>query len=85
MQRTEELLPLVQIQTRSNTVPVYALPHETASICPECNRTIPALVEFSFYAGIHKIDGRSTGLIPDFELPPLAIGIAPRKGPAPPR
>jgi hypothetical protein len=49
------------------------------------NRTIPALVEFSFYAGIHKIDGRSTGLIPDFELPPLAIGIAPRKGPAPPR
>ncbi len=44
MQRVEELLPLVQIQTRSNTVPVYALPHETASICPECNRTIPALV-----------------------------------------
>jgi len=44
MQRAEELLPIVQIQTRSNTVPVYALPHETASICPECNRTIPALV-----------------------------------------
>ena len=44
MQRTEELLPIVKIQTRSNTVPVYALPHETASICPECNRTIPALV-----------------------------------------
>jgi len=43
------------------------------------NRTIPALVEFSIYAGIHKIDGRSTGLLPD-ELPPLAIGIAPRKG-----
>lgn len=44
MQKAEELLPIVQIQTRSNTVPVYALPHETASICPECNRTIPALV-----------------------------------------
>lgn len=43
------------------------------------NRTIPALVEFSAYAGIHKIDGRSTGLLPD-DIPPLAIGIAPRKG-----
>ena len=44
------------------------------------NETIPALVEFSVYAGIHKIDGRSTGLIPDYEIPALAIGIAPRKG-----
>jgi hypothetical protein len=43
------------------------------------NLTIPALVEFSPFAGIHKIDGKSTGLIPD-ELPVLAIGIAPRKG-----
>ena len=43
------------------------------------NATIPALVEFSAYAGIHKIDGRSTGLLPE-NLPPLAIGIAPRKG-----
>ena len=41
--------------------------------------TIPAMVEFSQYAGIHKIDGKSTGLIPD-EIPVLAIGIAPRKG-----
>lgn len=41
--------------------------------------TIPALVEFSRYAGIHKIDGKSTGLLPD-DIPPLAIGIAPRKG-----
>lgn len=46
------------------------------------NATIPALLEFSVYAGIHKIDGRSTGLLPD-ELPLLAIGIAPRKGPHP--
>jgi hypothetical protein len=44
--------------------------------------TVPAHVEFSVYAGIHKIDGRSTGLLPD-ELPTLAIGIAPRKGPHP--
>lgn len=43
------------------------------------DRTIAALVEFSTYAGIHKIDGKSTGLVPD-DLPPLAIGIAPRRG-----
>ena len=46
---------------------------------PLPNRTIPSLVEFSTYAGIHKIDGKSTGLLPE-ELPLLAIGIAPRKG-----
>ncbi|HET9029083.1 MAG TPA: hypothetical protein VFN49_02825 [Candidatus Aquilonibacter sp.] len=46
---------------------------------PLPNVTIPALVEFSEFAGIHKIDGKSTGLLPE-ELPPLAIGIAPRKG-----
>jgi hypothetical protein len=40
---------------------------------------IPAMIEFSTFAGIHKIDGHSTGLLPD-ELPPLAIGIAPRRG-----
>ena len=44
------------------------------------NRTIPSVVEFSEYAGIHKIDGRSTGLLPDVDLPLLTIGIAPRKG-----
>ncbi len=44
--------------------------------------TIPAMIEFSVFAGIHKIDGLNTGLLPD-ELPPLAIGIAPRKGPHP--
>jgi len=48
------------------------------------NRTIPALVEFSAYAGIHKIDGKSTGLLPD-EVPLMAIGIAPRKGEHPKR
>lgn len=40
--------------------------------------TLPALVEFSVYGGIHAIDGRSTGILPDGELPPLAVGIAPR-------
>ncbi|HXO17430.1 MAG TPA: hypothetical protein VN909_04610 [Candidatus Dormibacteraeota bacterium] len=44
------------------------------------NTTIPALVEYSAYAGIHKIDGKPTGLLPDQELPLLAIGIATRHG-----
>ncbi|MGB8967158.1 MAG: hypothetical protein WCB99_16145 [Candidatus Cybelea sp.] len=44
------------------------------------NVTIPALVEFSVYAGIHKIDGKPTGLLPDEEMPLLAIGIATRHG-----
>jgi hypothetical protein len=44
------------------------------------NKAIPALVEFSVYAGIHKIDGKSTGLLPDEQLPLLAIGIATRHG-----
>jgi hypothetical protein len=47
---------------------------------PLPNVTIPALVEFSLYAGIHRIDGKSTGLLPDEDLPLLAIGIATRHG-----
>ncbi len=47
---------------------------------PLPNATLPALVEFSLYAGIHKIDGKPTGLLPDEDLPPLAIGIATRHG-----
>lgn len=39
--------------------------------------TLPAMTEFSEYAGIHKIDGRSTGVLPETDLPLLAIGIAP--------
>ena len=44
------------------------------------NRVIPAVVEFSRYAGIHKIDGRPTGLLPEEDLPLLSIGIATRHG-----
>ena len=47
---------------------------------PLPNATLPALVEFSLYAGIHKIDGKPTGLLPEGELPLLAIGIATRHG-----
>jgi hypothetical protein len=45
---------------------------------PLPNKTIPALVEFSVFGGIHKIDGHSTGVVPD-DLPVLTIGIAPRR------
>ena len=41
------------------------------------DKTIPALVEFSTYAGIHTIDGRSTGLI-GTRTTPLTVGHAPR-------
>jgi hypothetical protein len=47
---------------------------------PLPNVTLPALVEFSVYAGIHRIDGKPTGLLPDEEMPLLAIGIATRHG-----
>ncbi len=47
---------------------------------PLPNATIPSHVEFSVYAGIHKIDGKPTGLLPDDQLPLLAIGIATRHG-----
>ena len=39
--------------------------------------TWPALVEFCQYGGILRIDGRSTGVLPD-HLPPLGIGAAQR-------
>jgi hypothetical protein len=38
--------------------------------------TIPSMLEFSTYAGIHKIDGKPTGLLPDGDLPALAVGVA---------
>lgn len=43
-------------------------------------RTIPTLCEFSTYGGIHTIDGKSTGLIPDTTTL-LNIGMAPRNAP----
>jgi hypothetical protein len=43
------------------------------------NLTLSAMAEFSEYGGIHKIDGKSTGVLPEEDLPLLAIGIAPRK------
>ncbi|MDQ2908661.1 MAG: hypothetical protein M3R44_04840 [Candidatus Eremiobacteraeota bacterium] len=36
----------------------------------------PALIEFSYYGGIHRIDGRSTGALPE-SLSFAGVGIAP--------
>ena len=35
----------------------------------------PVVVEFSRYGGIHKIDGRSTGVLPE-DIAPFGVGIA---------
>ncbi|MBV8152666.1 MAG: hypothetical protein JOY59_13980 [Candidatus Eremiobacteraeota bacterium] len=35
----------------------------------------PVLVEFSQYGGIHRIDGRPTGVLPT-EISPFGIGVA---------
>ena len=39
--------------------------------------TWPALVEFCAYGGILRIDGRSTGVLPE-HLPPLGVGAGAR-------
>lgn len=33
----------------------------------------PAMIEFSYYGGIHRIDGRSTGVVPE-SMPPVGVG-----------
>jgi hypothetical protein len=43
--------------------------------CPLPQRTVPAHVEFSRYGGIHRIDGRSTGVLPETSAP-LGIGAS---------
>jgi hypothetical protein len=34
----------------------------------------PAMIEFSRYGGVHRVDGKTTGIVPN-ELPVLGIGI----------
>jgi hypothetical protein len=41
--------------------------------------TIPAMIEFSVFGGIHSIDGKSTGLLPEGDLPILSVGINQRR------
>lgn len=45
---------------------------------PLPDRTIPTLAEFSTYGGIHKIDGKPTGVVPE-KSTPLNIGLASRR------
>lgn len=33
----------------------------------------PAMIEFSYFGGIHRIDGRSTGVVPE-SMPPVGVG-----------
>ncbi|MGH7728565.1 MAG: hypothetical protein ACREM2_07240 [Vulcanimicrobiaceae bacterium] len=40
--------------------------------------TCPAHVEFSFYGGVHRIDGRSTGILPE-SVPLAGIGMKGRR------
>ncbi len=40
--------------------------------------TRPALCEFSEYGGVHTVDGRSTGVVPD-AIPALGVSIMPRR------
>ncbi len=40
--------------------------------------TRPALCEFSEYGGVHTVDGRPTGVVPD-AIPALGVGIMPRR------
>lgn len=39
--------------------------------------TLPAMCEFSEYGGVHKIDGKSTGVLPK-DIPLFAVGMNPR-------
>ena len=41
--------------------------------------TLPSWCEFSEYGGIHRIDGRLTGVLPE-TIAPFGVGIASRRG-----
>lgn len=41
--------------------------------------TLPSLCEFSEYGGIHRIDGRLTGVLPE-AIATFGVGIASRRG-----
>ena len=40
---------------------------------PFADSVRPAMIEFSFFGGIHRIDGRSTGVLPE-TLAPMGVG-----------
>jgi hypothetical protein len=55
--------------------PLGEWPLATAPAAFERRDLWPALIEFSPHGGIVRIDGRSTGVLPD-SIPPLGIGAA---------
>lgn len=50
----------------------------TVGDIPLPEATIPALSEFSVYGGVHRIDGRPTGVLPE-RIPRLGVGIVKRR------
>jgi hypothetical protein len=40
---------------------------------PVADSIRPAMLEFSYYGGIHRIDGRSTGVVPE-AMPSMGVG-----------
>lgn len=60
---------------------VAVLSEERRTICewpclgetPIADSQRPAMIEFSYYGGIHRIDGRSTGVVPE-SMPPVGVG-----------
>ena len=53
-------------------------PEATLGDVPLRSMTIPALSEFSEYGGIHRIDGRPTGVLPD-RIARFGVGIIKRR------
>jgi hypothetical protein len=46
---------------------------------PIAPMTLPSLCEFSEYGGIHRVDGRLTGVLPE-KIATFGVGIASRRG-----
>ncbi len=60
---------------------VAVLSDERRTICewpclgelPISDSMRPAMIEFSYYGGVHRIDGRSTGVVPE-SMAPVGVG-----------
>jgi hypothetical protein len=65
---------------------VAVLTHDSELACewptlgdvPLRAQTVPALTEFSEYGGVHRIDGRSTGVLPD-RIARLGVSVISRR------
>lgn len=65
----------VAVLTEDGTV---ACEWPTLGITELPDQTRAAVCEFSEYGGVHRIDGRLTGVLPE-RIPALGVGISPRK------